>query len=216
MVNPEALIWISGILVLALIDVNGSSHFSVCPFKNIGIDFCPGCGLGKSIHYLLSLEIEKSLNTHPLGLFAFTVLVRRIYVLTKSSFNEFNKIILQQRRSINMINLLQLMPNIEPEELSYIQGMVKDFSDDQIRQFANIYNSRRKDPQIILLLTLVGFLGVSGVQRFVIDQIGMGLLYLFTGGLCLIGTIVDIVNHKRLAIEYNQKVANQVSGMLMS
>jgi TM2 domain-containing membrane protein YozV len=115
-----------------------------------------------------------------------------------------------------MINLLQLMPNIEPEELSYIQGMVKDFSDDQIRQFANIYNSRRKDPQIILLLTLVGFLGVSGVQRFVIDQIGMGLLYLFTGGLCLIGTIVDIVNHKRLAVEYNQKVANQVSGMLMS
>lgn len=115
-----------------------------------------------------------------------------------------------------MTNLLQLMPNLEPEELYYIQGMVKDFNDDQIRQFANIYNSRRKDPQIILLLTLIGFLGVSGVQRFVIDQMGMGLLYLFTGGLCLIGTIVDIVNHKRLAIEYNQKVANQVSGMLMS
>ncbi len=115
-----------------------------------------------------------------------------------------------------MINLLQLMPNLEPEELNYIQGMVKDFSDDQIRQFANIYNSRRKDPQTILLLTLIGFLGVSGVQRFVIDQMGMGLLYLFTGGLCLIGTIVDIVNHKRLASEYNQKVANQVSGMLMS
>ncbi|HKB85794.1 MAG TPA: TM2 domain-containing protein [Ignavibacteriaceae bacterium] len=115
-----------------------------------------------------------------------------------------------------MINLLQLMPNLEPEELNYIQGMVKDFSDDQIRQFANIYNSRRKDPQTILLLTLIGFLGVSGVQRFVIDQMGMGLLYLFTGGLCLIGTIVDIVNHKRLAGEYNQKVANQVSGMLIS
>ncbi len=115
-----------------------------------------------------------------------------------------------------MINLLQLMPNLEPEELSYIQGMVKDFSDDQIRQFANIYNSRRKDPQTILLLTLIGFLGVSGVHRFVIDQMGMGLLYLFTGGLCLVGTIVDIVNHKRLASEYNQKVANQVSGMLMS
>ena len=115
-----------------------------------------------------------------------------------------------------MINLLQLMPNLEPEELSYIQGMVNGFSDDQLRQFSNIYNSRRKDPQTILLLTLIGFLGVSGVQRFVIDQMGMGLLYLFTGGLCLIGTIVDIVNHKRLANEYNQKVANMVSGMVMS
>jgi TM2 domain-containing membrane protein YozV len=108
------------------------------------------------------------------------------------------------------------MPNLEPEELHYIQGTVKDFNDDQVRQFANIYNSRRKDPQIILLLTLIGFLGVAGVQRFVIDQMGMGLLYLFTGGLCVIGTIVDIVNYKRLAVEYNMKVANQVSGMLMS
>ncbi len=85
-INPEALIWISGILVLAFIDVDGSSHFSVCPFKNIGIDFCPGCGLGKSIHYLLSLEIEKSLSAHPLGLFAFAVLFRRIYELMKISF----------------------------------------------------------------------------------------------------------------------------------
>jgi len=82
-INPEALIWISGILVLAFINVDGSSHFSVCPFKNIGIDFCPGCGLGKSIHYLLSLEIDKSLNAHPLGLFAFAVLLRRIYELLK-------------------------------------------------------------------------------------------------------------------------------------
>ncbi len=115
-----------------------------------------------------------------------------------------------------MINLLQLMPNLEPEELHYIQGLVKDFSDDQIRQFANIYNSRRKDPQTILLLTLVGFLGIAGIQRFVTDQMGMGLLYLFTIGLCYVGTIVDLVNHKRLANEYNQKVANQVSGMMMT
>lgn len=115
-----------------------------------------------------------------------------------------------------MLNLLQLMPNIEPEELNYIQMMVKDFNDDQLRQFANIYNSRRKDPQTILLLTLVGFLGIGGIQRFVTDQMGMGLLYLFTIGLCYIGTIVDVVNYKRLANEYNQKIANQVSGMLIS
>ena len=84
LINPEALIWISGILVLAFINIDGSSHFSVCPFKNIGIDFCPGCGLGKSIHYLLSFEIDKSLNAHPLGIFAFFVLIRRIYVLLKA------------------------------------------------------------------------------------------------------------------------------------
>lgn len=113
-----------------------------------------------------------------------------------------------------MKNLLQLLPNAENEELNYIQGLVKDMNDEQIQQFAVIYNSRRKDPQMILLLTLVGFLGVAGIQRFIIDQIGMGLLYVFTGGLCLIGTIVDLVNYKSLAFEFNQKVARQVAGMV--
>ena len=32
----------------------------------------------------------------------------------------------------------------------------------------------------------------------------MGILYFLTGGLCLIGTIVDLVNHRSLAFEYNQ------------
>jgi hypothetical protein len=39
-------------------------------------------------------------------------------------------------------------------------------------------------------------------------------LYFFTAGLCLIGTIVDLVNHQKLAFEYNQKVANEVMYML--
>ena len=34
----------------------------------------------------------------------------------------------------------------------------------------------------------------------------MGILYLFTAGLCFIGSIVDIVNHKQLAFEHNQKM----------
>lgn len=113
-----------------------------------------------------------------------------------------------------MLNLLQLLPNAENDELNYIQGLVKEMSDEQVRQFAIIYNSRRKDPQMILLLTLVGFLGVAGIQRFIIDQIGMGLLYVFTAGLCLVGTIVDLVNYKSLTFEFNQKVARQVAGMV--
>jgi TM2 domain-containing membrane protein YozV len=113
-----------------------------------------------------------------------------------------------------MANILTLMPNLEPDEMSYVQSLVKNMNESQLQQFATIYNSRRKDPQTILLLTLIGFLGISGVHRFVLDQIGMGLLYLFTGGLCLIGTIVDLVNNKSLAFEYNSKVARQVAGMV--
>ncbi|MDB5115968.1 MAG: hypothetical protein JWQ79_1460, partial [Mucilaginibacter sp.] len=44
-------------------------------------------------------------------------------------------------------------------------------------------------------------------QRFIVGQIGMGILYLFTIGLCFIGSIMDLVNHKTLALEYNQKMA---------
>ena len=42
----------------------------------------------------------------------------------------------------------------------------------------------------------------------------MGILYVFTGGLCLIGTIVDLVNHRQLAFDYNIKIANEVSGWI--
>lgn len=113
-----------------------------------------------------------------------------------------------------MNRLLTLLPNVEQEEIAYIQMLVKDMNDNQINQYASIYNSRRKDPQTILLLTLIGFFGVAGVQRFVLDQIGMGLLYLFTGGICVIGTIVDLINYKRLANDYNQKLARQVAAIV--
>jgi len=115
-----------------------------------------------------------------------------------------------------MANILLLMPNLEAEELHYIDSLVRDFSDVQVNQFATLYNAKRKDPQTILLLTLIGFLGVNGVQRFVLDQVGMGILYLLTGGLCFIGTIVDLVNHKKLTFEFNQKVARQVASMVNS
>jgi TM2 domain-containing membrane protein YozV len=113
-----------------------------------------------------------------------------------------------------MANVIQLMPTLEGDEMTYIQGLIKEMSDNQAQQFANIYNSRRKDPQTILLTTLLGFLGFAGVQRFLLEQIGMGLLFLFTVGFCFIGTIIDLVNHKKLAFEYNTRVAQQVAVMV--
>ena len=67
---------------------------------------------------------------------------------------------------------------------------------------------------MILITTLLGFVGFAGVHRFIIGQIGMGILYFFTAGLCLIGTIVDLVNHQKLAFEHNQKIANEVLSMI--
>jgi len=113
-----------------------------------------------------------------------------------------------------MANVMQLLPELDAEEMMYVQNVLKDFSDQQASQFAMMYRSRRRDPQTILLVTIVGFLGFAGIQRFMTDQIGMGILYFFTAGLCFIGTIVDLINHKKLAFDYNQLQAQQLSVMV--
>jgi len=113
-----------------------------------------------------------------------------------------------------MANILELLPELLGEEQAFISGLIKDMEDDKARQFAIAYRTRRRDPQTILLLTLVGFLGIAGIQRFIVDQVGMGILYLLTGGICLIGTIVDLVNYKSIAFEYNMKQAQQIVAMV--
>ncbi len=113
-----------------------------------------------------------------------------------------------------MPNVMQLLPEIDSEEMVYLQGLLKDFSDQQAQQFAMMYRSRRRDPQTILLVTIVGFLGIAGIQRFMTDQVGMGILYFLTGGLCLIGTVIDLINHKKLAFDYNQLQAQQLATMV--
>lgn len=110
-----------------------------------------------------------------------------------------------------MPNVLQLLPGLEGEEMAYVQMLIKDMTDTQAQQFAIAYGSRRKDPMIILLVCLVGFLGFAGIHRFILNNVGIGILYFFTLGLCFIGTIVDLVNHRKLAFEYNSRVAQEVS-----
>ncbi|MCH7517394.1 MAG: TM2 domain-containing protein [Bacteroidetes bacterium] len=113
-----------------------------------------------------------------------------------------------------MANILQQMPFLEGEELLYVQELIKDFDESRAQQFASVYSSRRKDPTTIMILTLLGFLGIAGIQRFILDQIGMGILYFLTAGLCLIGTIIDLVNYRKLAFEYNSRQAQQVASLV--
>ncbi len=113
-----------------------------------------------------------------------------------------------------MPELYKYLPELQDRELIFVKNLTKEYSDKQMMDFANVYRARRRDPQLILLTTLLGFIVVAGVQRFLIGHIGMGILYLFTGGLCLIGTIVDLVNYKDLTFEFNQKAAHEVNMMI--
>lgn len=118
--------------------------------------------------------------------------------------------------SFNNVNpvILKLLYNTTPEELITINSRTREFSNAELEQFCIIYRSKRKDPQLILILCLLGLVGVAGVQRFFVGHIGMGILYFFTAGLCFVGTIIDAVNHKDLAMEYNAKMITETLAMM--
>ena len=113
-----------------------------------------------------------------------------------------------------MANILQLMPNLEGDEMIFVQRLIKDMTDEQALLFANAYNTRRRDPTIILLMACIGLIGIAGIHRFLVGHIGMGILFFFTGGFCAIGTIIDIINHKRLTFDFNQRAALEVAIMV--
>lgn len=104
-------------------------------------------------------------------------------------------------------NLLSNMKGMTAEEYLYLEQILNNMDEKQAGHFVMLYSGKRKDPQEILLFTFIGLLGFAGIQRFILNQIGMGILYFFTVGLCFIGTIVDLVNHKSLTFEFNQRAA---------
>jgi TM2 domain-containing membrane protein YozV len=97
------------------------------------------------------------------------------------------------------------LPGITPQEFSYLQTATTGFNDQQLRGFLMIYGGKRRNPDDMVLYCILGFF-VPGLSRFLINQIGMGILYFFTLGLCFIGTIIDLINYKSLAFEYNQRM----------
>ncbi|MEO7215057.1 NINE protein [Mucilaginibacter sp.] len=93
------------------------------------------------------------------------------------------------------------------EEMGSLQQATNGLTEKQKQYFYMVYSGKRRSPQEILIFTLLGFICVAGIQRFITGQITMGIFFLITGGFCGIGTIVDLVNHRNIATEYNQKMA---------
>ncbi len=90
-VGVEALLWIAALIFLALIEPAETTHFTICPFSAIGIDFCPGCGLGRSVSYILHGDFATSLMVHPLGIFTLIILTTRVISLIKINWSNYGK-----------------------------------------------------------------------------------------------------------------------------
>ena len=72
------------------------------------------------------------------------------------------------------------------EDIPIIRQKLESASDDT---YLTLQATELKNPTTVLLLSI--FLGVLGVDRFMIGDIGMGVLKLLTGGLCGILAIID-------------------------
>ena len=91
MFDLEAFMWIIALSYLLFINPYAHQHFTLCPFKNLGISFCPGCGLGRSIAFLYHGDISQSFSTHPLGIAALILILHRIASLLYRSYKSNNK-----------------------------------------------------------------------------------------------------------------------------
>src|SRR5690606_28683720 len=107
-------------------------------------------------------------------------------------------------------NAFMHLDRITNEELMNLNHITAGIEESKLRNLVQIYSTRLNKVQAILLFILLVLVIIAGVQRFVLGQIAMGILYFFTVGFCLIGTIVDLINHKSMTEEYNLKMATEV------
>jgi len=88
----ELSAWVIALSLLAFMDPQSNTHYSLCPFKFIGISFCPGCGIGHSISYIFHGSIHASFSEHPLGIFALAVILWRIFRLSQYHLFSYSQI----------------------------------------------------------------------------------------------------------------------------
>lgn len=74
----------------------------------------------------------------------------------------------------------------EPSAIPIIRQKLENASDDVM---VTLQATELKDPTTILLVSI--FLGTLGIDRFMLGDVGMGILKLLTCGLCGILTLVD-------------------------
>jgi len=87
----ELVIWLTALILLGL-SSPGAHHYTLCLFSNLGLSWCPGCGLGRSLSSLLHFDFMLSFQQHWFGIPAFFILLNRIFqLLQKIGLNYSHK-----------------------------------------------------------------------------------------------------------------------------
>ncbi|MEY2706223.1 MAG: hypothetical protein RL407_2285 [Bacteroidota bacterium] len=78
----ELIFWLG--CIVAVLTINPEIEaFSICPLHQLGLEWCPGCGLGKAMNLLARGEVQASWQFHPAASLAYGVIFHRIWVLVK-------------------------------------------------------------------------------------------------------------------------------------
>lgn len=86
----------------------------------------------------------------------------------------------------------------EPTVIPLLREKLLKSTDDK---FLTLQATELKDPTTLLLISI--FLGGLGVDRFMLDDTGIGVLKLLTGGCCGILTIIDWFSVSKKAKQKN-------------
>ena len=87
------------------------------------------------------------------------------------------------------------------EKMVYLKQKLSEMDE---TKFALLSSVELKDPTTILIISI--FLGSLGIDRFMVKDVGLGVLKLLTGGLCGILTIIDwfTIQKKAKEVNFNQ------------
>ncbi|WP_343847739.1 DUF2752 domain-containing protein [Algoriphagus jejuensis] len=80
----ELVFWVGSIIAILMLEPYSESHLSLCPLSQLGFDWCPGCGLGRSMNLLAYGDFSASWSIHPFAILAYAVIFHRIWNLIRN------------------------------------------------------------------------------------------------------------------------------------
>ena len=82
-------VWLGALVFLALTNPHAESCFTLCPFANLGFEWCPGCGIGHSMSHALHGNFLASWQSHFFGIPALLILAHRIGIIAYRIYTGF-------------------------------------------------------------------------------------------------------------------------------
>ena len=109
----------------------------------------------------------------------------------RTELKNLNSLLTKEKKSV------KINKTVDPVLLKDLKKKFKANKKEVKETVKTLVKSTKKEPvsgnEKIVALVLLLLVGVLGIHKFYLGQIGAGILYLLTGGLCGIGLIIDLI-----------------------